>query len=110
MDTVRIQSSPTRDDVETVAKAFLNIGWILNRLTARNFCILREHYRRRGATQAEVAMLCGLSGGDRCVRRIQGFLVAKVEAEMVKIGIVRIPKPGEMKYARDEGEADRNMG
>lgn len=100
---VRYQSSPTRDDPETVAKAFLCIAWVLNRLSARNFYILREHYSHRGATKAEVAILYGLAGGDRCVRRILCGLVGVLQAEMIKIGIVRLPKTGEVKYARDEG-------
>lgn len=100
---VRYQASPTRDDPEAVTKAFLCVWCVLNRLSARNFCILREHYHQRGATKAEVAILYGLAGGDRCVRRILGSLVEDLQAEMIKIGIVRLPKTGEMKYARDEG-------
>ena len=103
LEMIRYQYSPKREDPEVVARAFIAIKAVLDRaLNARSHCILAEHYRKRGATQAEVALHCGLKS-DRGVRYIRDIVVKRLEAVFVKRGIVRIPKPGEIKYAREEG-------
>ena len=102
-DGERVQSSPWQVSVEQVARAFLAVRAALDTLlTAREIAIVGEHYRRRGATQADVALYHGLT--DRGIRFVRDRVVNRLEPEFIRVGIVRPPQWGEPVYARDEGE------
>ncbi len=106
-DGERIQSSCWQPSVAEVAAGFLRIGSLLAvRLTARDISVVAEHYRRRGATQAEVALDHGIT--ERGVRWVRDRVITKLEPEFIAAGIVRPPKPGEPRYARDEGDGAVN--
>jgi len=92
---------PKSCDVPKTWDAAKAMRHILDRLTARNYYIIAAYYHRHGATQAEVALDCGLLGGDRSVRRIKDEVIKKVQADILAAGIVRPPKQGETKYAED---------
>jgi len=109
MEPIKYNYTPKREDAEIVMKAALAVSRGLERFcTNREFCVLRQHYIKKGPTQAEVAICYDLT--DRGVRYIRERVMERLEDNFVKLGIVRTPKPGEPKYAKDEGEFDRNMG
>lgn len=99
---IRYDGSPKRDDTEKVGKAYLSICAVLDLFcTAREHCIIYEHYRRKGATQAEVALSYDLSGGERSIRYIKNRVLSRLQEAFIQYGVVKLPKKAEAMRATE---------